>query len=370
MADFLPSYDQMFPFMTAMRKGEESNRQKEEHALKQKQLAAILQGLIADQQRASETHPLHLEQRRLQNAQTGVQTEGMQLDNTAKGLQNQYNSKVMPSKLSADIAGYTNKPAEIAQANYGKAEQALMSMADWFETNTEPGMERTLAVQKVLDEQGATEQTAHGQFFRKILSSVPSEKFPEALRKVAQARTARDPQHISKMEDRAAQEEGDTKRTKIQAGATVEAAKIGAHSRENVAKVRGAQEKHLKTLTDARNFEQAAVLAYEMYTQEQDPVKKDELRQKAIMYAKQAQAKPVTPGAVDTSGLTNLPPAKAQNPIAEELEASGSGATAPASKPQVPNQAQIDLLKKNPSLKAQFEQKFGKGSADQYLGKK
>lgn len=52
------------------------------------------------------------------------------------------------------------------------------------------------------------------------------------------------------------------------------------------------------------------------------------------------------------------------------------GAAAPPAAPKqtaaptaTPNAAQIDMLKKNPSLRSAFEQKFGAGSAAQYLGR-
>ncbi len=294
----------------------ESEYGRQQELTKQEQLKSMFE---------AENNPIKLEQGRLTNQNLGYTGKGLQEDNRVKSV-------------NADIAEQTK------QYKLNDAQRKDLLAAS----------ENDIAM-------------GEAQARRLMMSLDPNErKQGEQLYEFTKYARDEKQKHKQEMEKETFKETSATGRTRISAEATIEAAKIGAQSRLDVAGLRkNAQAKadDIKTqvLSGKLSYEKAAAMLNGAAAFEPDP----ELQRTYANLAQQYEQAALnlrnagSAGKVDVGAVAGVPTRENQTVLGKQT---------PSAEFNIPAGA-IQKLKSNPALREAFDAKYGQGASTKILGK-
>lgn len=352
MAD-LSTLMQMSPYATGVMAGQSHGQEMNKTRLDQQSLAQLMQHRELEQSQKSAMQPLELEAKRIANMKGMAEIPGIETKNEKEALALDLARKTQDSTIASTNFANEEKLRKGASALLGQTAKQLEGV---------PDIERPSVFMNSLRNAGVPEKIA--QQMAKQFQSIPPSQLPKALEAARQAMLRDTPEYAKEMDKEGLQQKGATERQRISSGATIRAAEIGAESRSQIQQMKSQGDAQLNTLLKQRNFSGAAAAAASiaMFMPDGSP-DKAKYEQLATTFAAQALAEKQassTGNSIDMPGVSGLPAAPTNNPMARPP---GAGVPNPP-QPGKQKHSLAEVTKMYPGVPAEkvreaYKKKFG-----------
>jgi len=316
----LASLFQNNPMGAAFQVGQNNAQARQSEALKQQELEQLIQQRTQQAQQEQQMNPLKLQQQQIANQQGLAQIPGMQGTSMLQQATGQKAQATLGSDIDTHISDNDAKKLANQAKKLDTIGQKMLSLGPVLENVPDSLGQRHSYLKNSLSNMGLSDNDPQAQQLLGMLANIPGQKLPQVITSMGEKMIEQSSSYKEKMDTEKA---GNASRERVAAGnnaATLGAARIGADSRLNVAQTKASQASQLDSLAKSKNYAGAAAVAQYMAMSEEDPNKKQQLQQYASLMASQdlasKQAGATATGKIDAAGLSGLPQAPTNNPMA------------------------------------------------------